>query len=94
MSTDTHAAVMAEANKILDELKEHIKEAVWTRTPVPAGEDPGWELWQGQIPNRLAFSVAGNPSQGIYRGAAVKGTTVVHMTDEVVKETFAARPQG
>lgn len=93
MSNDTHAALMAEAAKLLEELKENVKEAIWTRTPTPPGEDPGWELWQGQIPNLMAFSIAGHVKHDRHYGALVKGTTVVNMTPEVSREVFAARPQ-
>ncbi len=92
MSNDTHAAVMAEAKKILEELKECLKETIWTRAPAPQGAEEGWEFWQGQVPNRMAFTVVGNPTTRQYEGSVVKGSTVVRMTAEVAEAVFATRP--
>lgn len=92
MSNDTHAAVMAEAKKVLEELKEHLKDAIWTRSPAPKDAEEGWEFWQGQIPNRMAFSIVGNPTTRQYDGSVVKGATVVRMTGEVAEAVFATRP--
>lgn len=92
MSNDTHAALMAEAAKLLEELKENIEDTLWTRPPAPKGAEEGWEFWQGQIPNLMAFSIAGCPEDERYYGALVKGTTVVNMPPEVSSVVFAARP--
>lgn len=91
MSNDAHAAVMAEAKKLLEELKEHLEDAIWTRSPAPKGAEEGWEFWNGQIPNLMAFSIAGCAKDERYYGALVKGTTVVNMPPEVSRKVFAAR---